>query len=408
MTLCTRSKSSQRNSSHSVTSTTASAPVAASYGVGAQLEAGDEVAGLLARAVVVRPYVRTFLEQATRDEDRGRVAQVVGVGLEREAPQPDGDAGETSPPHRVPDLVDHALVLGAVHVDDTGEQLEVVPGRARDVQQRRDVLREARAAVARSGVQELEPDAGVVTHADRDFADVGVDRLADVRDGVDERDLRREERVRGVLDHLRRRGVGDEHRRVDPLVELADAHGRLAVFAADHDAVGVQEVADGLALAQEFGVRGHGHIFATCARLGQDPLHEARRPDRHRRLVDDDGAGHQHRSDLPGDCLHEGEVGRTVGSLRRLHAQEHDFGGPGRGGGADHELEPLRREPLLDQLGKAHLEDGNFALFQASDPIRVDVGALDVVTEVREAGGGREADIAGTDDRDPHDAPRAR
>ena len=119
------------------------------------------------------------------------------------------------------DLVDDALVLAAVDVDDAVEQLEVVAGLARGVQQRGDVLREARAAEARTRVQELEADARVVTHADRDFAHVGVDRLAQVRDRVDERDLRREERVRRVLDHLRRRGVGDEHRRVHAAVELA-------------------------------------------------------------------------------------------------------------------------------------------------------------------------------------------
>ena len=179
--------------------------------------------------------------------------------------QPDRHVGEAAA-DRGADLVDHALVLRLVDVDDAGEQVEVVARRRRDVQERGDVLREARTAVAGTGVQELEADARVVAHADRDLARVGVDRLAQVRDRVDERDLGREERVRRVLDHLGRRGVGDEHRRVDPLVELAHAHRRLAVFAADHDAIGVEEVADRLALAQELGVRRDRHALGPRAR----------------------------------------------------------------------------------------------------------------------------------------------
>jgi hypothetical protein len=98
-------------------------------------------------------------------------------------------------------------------------------------------------------VKELESDPRVVSHSDRDLAHVGVDGFAEVRDRVDERDLRRQERVGGVLDHLRRRRVGDEHRRMHTLVEVAHAHGGLGVLAPDHDAIGMQEVVDRLSLA---------------------------------------------------------------------------------------------------------------------------------------------------------------
>ena len=39
------------------------------------------------------------------------------------------------------------------------------------------------------------------------------------------------------------------------LVELAHAHGGFWLFAADHDAIGVQEVANRLSFAQELGIR---------------------------------------------------------------------------------------------------------------------------------------------------------
>src|SRR5207253_10299312 len=130
-----------------------------------------------------------LLDEAPGNEDRRRVAEVVGVGLERQAPEAHVHVGQT-PADRAAYLFDHAFLLGGVDVDDTGEQFEVVPRGARDVQERGDVLRKARTPIARTRVQELESDTRVVAHADRDLARVGVDRLTQVRNRVDERDLR--------------------------------------------------------------------------------------------------------------------------------------------------------------------------------------------------------------------------
>ena len=73
--------------------------------------------------------------------------------------------------------------------------------------------------------------------------DVGARRLADVRDLVDERDARHEGRVRGELDHLRRRHVAADDRRVDPVVEPRDDVAVGLVERADDDAVRLHEVA---------------------------------------------------------------------------------------------------------------------------------------------------------------------
>src|SRR3989449_2007447 len=99
-------------------------------------------------------------------------------------------------------LLDHAHeVAGPLRVDlDRGpEQDEIHAERRGRVDERLGVLGEATAAVAEPGPEERGPDAGVEPYALHDLADVGARELADVRDHVDERDLRREERVGRVL-----------------------------------------------------------------------------------------------------------------------------------------------------------------------------------------------------------------
>ena len=251
-------------------------------------------------------------------------------------------------------------------------------------------------------MQELEPDAFVVPHADRDFADVGVERFAEVRDRVDEGDLRGEEGVRGVLDHLGRRRIRDEHRRLHAAVEVRHPDGRRRPFATDDDAIRVEEVLDGLPLAEELGIRRDVDVVVRDARLGEHALHEPRRSHRHGRLVDHDGARAQHGRDLARDGLDEGEVRGPVGPLRRLHTEEHDVG-VGRGlGRARDEPEAVRGQTFGDQLGQPLLEDRYLALVEAGDAFLVDVGARDVVAEVRKAGCRGEADVPRADDCDVH------
>ena len=69
---------------------------------------------------------------------------------------------------------------------------------------------------------------------------------------------------------------------------------------------------------------------------------------------------------------------------------------------AGDEPQPVRGQPGADQLGQTLLEDRHLALVQAGDAFLVDVGADDVVTEVREARGGGESDVPRADDCDVH------
>ena len=230
---------------------------------------------------------------------------------------------------------------------------------------------------------------------EHDVVDVGPDSFADRRDGVDERQLRRQEGVGGVLERLRRRRVGDDHRRRDAEVQRRHLDRRRLVRAADDDAVGLEEVLHRRSLAQELGVRDDLHVRAI-----EHPLDDPRRADRHRGLVDDDALVGQLLGDLPRGLLDVREIGAAVLALGRRHAQERDVAVAHGVGRADHEAQAPRPQALLDEPVEAVLDDRDLATGQPSDLVRVDVGARDLVAEMGEAGSGRQPDVARADDGD--------
>src|SRR5262249_59017697 len=93
-------------------------------------------------------------------------------------------------------LLNDTPLLQLVHLPHRVQQHELVAGVAGELLQRGDVLREAAAAEAETGAQEVRAEPMVETDALCDVDDVGADELADVRDLVDEADARREKRVR--------------------------------------------------------------------------------------------------------------------------------------------------------------------------------------------------------------------
>src|SRR5208283_5754114 len=117
-------------------------------------------------------------------------------------------------------------------------------------------------------------DAAVETDAASDLLDVRAGGLAEVADGVDEGDFEGQECVGGVLDDFGGRGGGEQQGRRSSggagagdgvWLRVVGAAGERGVDAgeqvgggfgvgADDDAVGVEEVGDGCALAQELGV----------------------------------------------------------------------------------------------------------------------------------------------------------
>ena len=295
-------------------------------------------------------------------------------------------------PGRRHHLADHAFALLVVDGDHAAHHREVVAVLGGDAHQRPRVLREATAAPSGAGAQEGTPDALVGADALDHVMDVGADRLAECGDGVDERDLHRQESVGGVLDRLRRCGVGDQDLRVEVVIERRHTLGGSRVVAADHDAIGVEEVVDRGALAEELRVGHDRHVGAL-----QHPLDHPRRTDRHGRLVDHHRPRSQDRRDLTRCRLDVGEVGAAVLVLRRGHAQEHDVGVRRRARGADHEPQAPGGDGVGDELVEPVLDDRDLPRFEPCHLVLVDVGADDVEPEMGEARAGREPDIPGAD-----------
>ena len=253
-----------------------------------------------------------------------RVPQVVGGRLEGQAPRRHDQARPTvgvALGGSLADLVGHQVELPLVGGHDLLEKRKVVAVVLGDADQGAGVLGQARPAPARPGGQVIGADAPVVAHAPDDVDRVGADRLAQVGDGVDERDLGGQEGVAGVLDRLRRSRVGDEHRRLELAVEVGQALGRGLVVAPDHDPVRVKPVVDRVAFPEELGVRHHGRV-----RPAQGRHHRARRADRDRRLGDHDRARLRRWGAIWPAACSRSEIGRAVGALRGGDTEEHEVG----------------------------------------------------------------------------------
>ena len=226
---------------------------------------------------------------------------------------------------------------------------------------------------------------------------------------VRERDHRRQERVRGVLDRLRRR-----HRRPDPrhvrkpFVEVLEDLGGALVVAAEDQAVGFHEVLDCLPLGEELRVGRHAEAD-TCPpvrRLLEDRRHHvARRSGDDRALDDDDGV-----VVTLTDRLAHGAGRRPHGAEVDVRPVERCADGNHRHVGAPDGLcEVCRRvevlaDVALEQLVEPLLEDRRAPGGDRAHPFLVQVDACDVVTLVSQADAGNEPDVAETDDRDPHQA----
>src|SRR5207247_9150358 len=85
----------------------------------------------------------------------------------------------------------------------------------------------------------------------------------------DEADPRRQERVRGELDHLRRRDARPHEGRLETLVERSHAIAVLVAGRSDHDPIWVPEVLDPAPLGEELRAR---DVADALAELGADPL----------------------------------------------------------------------------------------------------------------------------------------
>jgi hypothetical protein len=252
------------------------------------------------------------LQPGGEHQARG-LAHVVCVRLEGQPEQRDPLSDQRIQMLR--ELGHHAPLLKLIHLDHRAEQLEVVAAVAGEDLECLRVLGEAGTSESETGVQKPVADPWVEAHASRHLRHVGADLVADVRDLVDEADLRREVRVRGELDHLGAGKIGPDDRRAERLIDGGDRIGRplVARVGAHHNPVRLQEVLDGGPLLEKLRARDVGQI-------GSVPLDGAARADR-------DGALHDQRlsirlADLLDRTLDSREIRVSRVGRRRLHADE--------------------------------------------------------------------------------------
>ena len=332
-----------------------------------------------------------FRDEPAGEHEARRLADVVGVRLERDPEQGDRLAAEAA--ELLLELPDHAPLLQLVHLDHGVQELEVVAGVGRQLLQRQRVLRETTPAVADPGAEEARADPAVEPDALGHPDDVGAGRLADVRDLVDEADPRHQRRVRGELDHLGRGDVAADDRPVDPAVQLLDGVAVRVVEGADHDPVGLLEVADGGALGGELRVRDVADLLEAA--LVEPVAHLGARADRH-------GALHHHHgapleaAELVDDGPDGGEVGIARVGRRRADGDVEELGAVDGLGDVERVGQPLGVP--AQQLLEPWLVDRHLARAQLLDPLGDDVADDDVVPELGEARAGDETDVAGAED----------
>src|SRR6266852_9111125 len=258
----TRAKSGWRNSFHSVTRKSASAPSTAAYGFAAYwtrapscLRAGSIATG--SWAATTAPSASSSLDE--REGRRG--ADVVRLRLEREPPHRDLAAAHAACRAEVrARLLREEALLPVVHGVHRGEEREIEPLVPRDGNQRLHVLGEAGPAIAHAGEEEGVPDPLVRAQRLADRVHVRADALAQVRHLVDEADAHRQHGVGGVLGQLRRGGVHEIDGALGPherRVELGDDGPGALAESADHDAVRALEIVDRGPFLEELRVGHH-------------------------------------------------------------------------------------------------------------------------------------------------------
>ncbi len=137
---------------------------------------------------------------------------------------------------------------------DGGQYPCVVALLPRGVKQGTHVLGKTGTAVAAAGVDEVVADTRVRSDAPANQLDVSPEVLSEVGDFVHERDLCRQQRVRGILGELRRADVHDDKPLVLALkrrIETTHHRHRTRIVGTDHDAIGLHEVVDRRAFLQK-------------------------------------------------------------------------------------------------------------------------------------------------------------
>ncbi len=120
----------------------------------------------------------------------------------------------------------------------------------------------------------------------------------------------------------------------------------------------------------------------------------------HGGLVDDDLVVVDDPADLGGHLVHIGKVARSVRQRRRSHTAEDEQGVLHAFGQIGAEFQPPFGGVAGDQRLQSGFEDMHLAGLELVDDLRVDIDAGHIVAHFRQAGGGHEADVTGSDNAD--------
>ena len=210
---------------------------------------------------IADPQRQPFADQRLGQRHERAFAQVVAAALEAQAEQ--RDAALAALEHDVHDAGDVRVVAG----DDTPEERRREVSILGDVVERAQILRQARAAEAEAGreIPLRDVEVAVLAEDAHHLAPVDAELLAQRADLVRERHLERVVGVARVLHHRRFVGTQAVDRRVQVRVGAEQRVAGARIGRADDGERRREEVANGAALAQEFGVDAHADVHARRA-----------------------------------------------------------------------------------------------------------------------------------------------
>ncbi len=112
-------------------------------------------------------------------------------------------------------------------------------------------------------MKEFPADPIIEPHAAGNFLHVGVNLLAEIGYLIDESDLGRKKRIGCIFDQFGSAPVNINDRRrvqVEWPINFGEHAARTLILGADHDAIGMLEIPDRGAFAQELRIRNHLNI----------------------------------------------------------------------------------------------------------------------------------------------------
>ena len=375
-----------------------------------QFQAGivaEDSRGLVHRHRVVRCHGGAAFPQSLDQHAAGRVAHVVGVGLEGEAPQGDVPAAKVVA-ESGGDLVEQHFLLTLVSRFHGIQDFQLAAVFRGGALHGLHVLGETGTAITATGVEKMVADARVGADAVANVLDVRTHFLGQQGQLVHERDARGEHGVGGVLGEL---GGLDVHHdqavvvAVEGRVQRAHQLHGTGIVGTEHDAVGAHEIVHRSAFFQKFWIRGDAEfeLGATLAQFfldcGTDFIGSSHR---HRGLV------HNHLVFLHvspdgargGD--HVLQVGGAVLVRRRAHGDELDRAMLCALGHVGGKTQAACLHIAPDHIFQARFKNRDAALLEDVDLVGIHVQTQYVVAHFRQAGACHQAHIAGADHANFH------